>query len=131
MTDDKQTIDGMKEEERLKIEIPVEEYDEAGKGNAGDGEDVVRQLRDSGRQMGETLRLAWEAKKSKRSKRKCAKAYICLRLSWTRLSVKCAKVMPVSVFARKRTNLEQVQTGDFGRKVAGGLLQALVGSVLS
>ncbi|MCO5184268.1 MAG: hypothetical protein M9928_22285 [Anaerolineae bacterium] len=126
MTDDKQTIDGMKEEERLKIEIPVEEYDEAGKGNAGDGEDVVRQLRDLGRQMGETLRLAWESEEVKKVEKEVREG---VHMFAAELDKVVREVREGDAGQRIRAEAdefkEQVQTGDFGRKVAGGLSQAL------
>lgn len=129
MTDDKQTIDGMKEEERLKIEIPVEEYDESGKGNAGaagNGDEVVKQLRDLGRQMGETLRIAWESEEVKKVEKEVREG---VHMFAAELDKVVREVREGDAGQRIRTEAgefkEQVQTGDLGRKVTGGLSQAL------
>jgi hypothetical protein len=128
MTDEKDSINGMKEEERLKVEIPVEEYDAHGTNKAadGDGDQVVDQLRDLGRQMGETLRTAWESEERRKIETEVREG---VHIFASELDKVIREVREGDAGQRIREEAgglkDQVQTGDLGRKVSGGVSQAL------
>ena len=65
---EEQTPDVEEIKARLADEIPVEEEPVAQKAGAGQSE-VVEQLQDLGRQLGETLRSAWYSEERKRFER--------------------------------------------------------------
>ena len=72
MTDDKATINQMKSDERLKIDIPVEE--EAGSGKSAASTDVVEEFKKLGRQFADTLEGISTARKRVAWRTKCAPA---------------------------------------------------------
>lgn len=120
-------IDDIKQEERLKIEIPVEEYDEPGAKQSGfDGDQVVDQLRDLGRQVGETLRTAWESEERKKVEGEVREG---VQMFAGELDKVIRDVRAGETGQKIRTEAtelrDQVQTGEFGRKMSSGISQAL------
>ncbi len=66
MSEDTPNVDNLKAEERLKVEVPVEE--EVMKVDVSDAEqvDVTGELRNLGRQMVDTLQSAWNSEERQR-----------------------------------------------------------------
>jgi hypothetical protein len=60
MSDD-QTIHQFKEEERLKIEIPVEDETPSGAGSKQAEPDLIAEMKNLGRQFADALRTAWNS----------------------------------------------------------------------
>jgi hypothetical protein len=120
-------INDFKEEERLKVEIPVEEYDAPGADKEGvNGDQVVNQLRDLGRQMGETLRTAWESEERKKVEGEVREG---VNMFASELDKIIREVREGEAGQKMRSEAsdirQQVQSNDFGRKVSSGLSQAL------
>ena len=122
---DEQTPDVkvIKEQERLKIDIPVEE--EVTKADTKDV-DVVSEMKDLGRQFADTLRTAWNSQERQRIENEIREG---MKSFANEVDKVITEVKDSQAAARVREEAGQVankvESSDVGRKARTGLAQGL------
>ncbi|MCB8942612.1 MAG: hypothetical protein H6658_02435 [Ardenticatenaceae bacterium] len=113
----------IKEQERLKIDIPVEE--EISKADVQDA-DVVTELKDLGRQFADTLRTAWNSQERQRIEAEIREG---MKSFADEVDKVLTEVKESQAAARVREEAGQVaskvESSDVGRKARTGLAQGL------
>ena len=113
----------IKAQERLKVEIPVEE--EAAKADMKDV-DVVAELKDLGRQFADTLRTAWNSQERQRIESEIREG---MKSFASEVDKVITEVKESQTAARVREEAGQVaskvESSDVGRKARTGLAQGL------
>jgi hypothetical protein len=124
MSDDKPIIDQLKEEERLKIDIPVEE--EASGGKASSEADIVEEFKRLGRQFAGTLEGIFTSEEAKRVETE-------LRAGMKSFAEEVEKAFhqvkesPAATRVKEEAGAakDRVETGDIGRKAQEGVVTGL------
>lgn len=125
MSDEKPIIDQLKDEERLKIEIPVEE--EAGSGGkAGAEADIVEEFKRLGRQFADTLEGIFTSEEAKRMETEL-RAGMKSFADEVEKAFHQVKESPAATRMKEEASSakERVETGDIGRKTQEGVVTGL------
>ena len=116
-------INELKAEERLKIEIPVEEEEV---GQEGTRPDVAAEFQKLGRQFGETLEKAWNSEERQRVEKEVREGLRSFAdevdkvIREAKENPKTAKLKEEAVEAKTK-----VESSDIGRKMQTGLAQGM------
>lgn len=124
MSDEKPVIDQLKEEERLKIDIPVEE--EASGGKTGSEADIVEEFKRLGRQFADTLEGIFtsdEAKRMENELRAGMKGFA----DEVEKAFHQVKESPAATRVKEEAGAakDRVETGEIGRKAQEGVVSGL------
>lgn len=125
MSDEKPNIDQLKADERLKIDIPVEE--EAGKGAKADAtSDIVEEFKRLGRQFADTLEGIFNSEEAKRVETE-VRAGMKGFADEVEKAFNQAKESPAASRMKDEATAakERVETGEFGRKAQEGMVSGL------
>ena len=124
MTDDKATINQMKSDERLKIEIPVEE--EAGSGKSAASTDVVEEFKKLGRQFADTLEGIFNSEEARRVENE-VRAGMKSFAGEVEKAFQEAKESPAAMRMKEEATgmKERVESGDVGRRAQEGMVSGL------
>ncbi len=124
MSDDP-NVDKLKAEERLKIEIPVED-EEAVKAEVPEGVDVTAELRHLGRQFANTLSAAWNSEERQRFESEVREG---LQSFASEIDKAIEEVRSAELVEKARSEAaqaaEKVQTSGTGQKALTGLTKGL------
>ena len=119
-------IDQMKEDERLKIEIPVEEDATGGAKTAHATADLMDEFKRLGRQFGDTLQSAFNSEEARRMETELRAGMKTFADEVERV-FREAKDSPTATRMKEEatTVKDRVETGDMGRKAQEGIVGGL------
>lgn len=125
MSDETSNVDQLKADERLKIEVPVEE--EVTKADtSGTPVDVTAELRGLGRQFVETLQTAWNSEERQRIEKEVREG---MRSFADEIDKAIQEVRASEATVKVKTEAsqvaEKVQTSEAGQKARVGLAKSL------
>lgn len=126
MSEDSTNVDKLKAEERLKVEVPVEE--EVMKVDVSDAEgiDVTSELRNLGRQMADTLQTAWDSEERQRFEKEVREG---MHSFANEIDKAIQGVRESEATGRMRDEASQVatkvQSSEAGQKARDGLAKSL------
>jgi hypothetical protein len=123
MSDDKSTINQLKDEERIKIDIPV---DEEGTEKSTGSADVTEEFKRLGRQFGDALESIFNSEEARRVETE-------VRAGMKSFAEEVEKVFNEAKDSPTATRVkeeatgakERVETGEFGRKAQSGMVSGL------
>lgn len=125
MSDETSNVDQLKADERLKIEVPVEE-DVAKADTSGTPVDVTAELRGLGRQFVETLQTAWNSEERQRIEKEVREG---MRSFADEIDKAIQEVRASEATVKVKTEAsqvaEKVQTSEAGQKARMGLAKSL------
>jgi hypothetical protein len=123
MNDDKPVIDQLKEEERLKIDIPVEE--EAG-GKSATSSDVVEEFKKLGRQFADTLEGIFSSEEARRVENEVRAGMMSFANEVEKV-FREVKDSPAATRMKEEASgvKERVESGEVGRKAQEGMVSGL------
>lgn len=124
MSDDKSTINQLKEEERIKIDIPVEEGEE--KAYTTDTTDIVDEFKRLGRQFADTLESVFNSDEARRVEGE-VRAGMKSFAGEVEKAFNQAKESPAAARMKEEATgaKERVEAGEFGRKAQEGMVSGL------
>jgi len=119
-------IDQMKEDERLKIEIPVEEDATGGAKAAHATTDLMDEFKRLGRQFGDTLQSAFNSEEARRMETELRAGMKTFADEVERV-FREAKDSPAASRMKEEATVvkDRVETGDMGRKAQEGIVGGL------
>lgn len=124
MSDDK-NVDELKAEERLKVEIPVED-EEATKADVKSEVDVTAELRNLGRQFVDTLNTAWNSEERQRFETEVREG---MRSFANEIDKAVEEVRTAETAEKVKAEAshvaEKVQSSDVGQKTLTGVAKGL------
>jgi len=123
MSDEKSTINQLKDEERIKIDIPV---DEETAGKSMESADVAEEFKRLGRQFGNALESIFNSEEARRVETE-------VRAGMKSFAEEVEKVFNEAKDSPAATRMkeeaagakERVETGEFGRKAQSGMVSGL------
>ncbi len=123
MSDEKSTINELKEEERIKIDIPV---DEEATGKSTESIDIAEEFKRLGRQFGATLESIFNSDEARRVEgevRAGMKSFV----EEVEKVINEAKDSPTATRMKEEAAgaRERVEAGEFGRKAQTGMVSGL------
>lgn len=124
MSDEKPTIDQLKHEERIKIDIPVE--DDRGGAKAEHTSDVVEEFKRLGRQFADTLEGVFNSEEAKRVETEI-RAGMKSFADEVEKAFNQAKESPAATRAKEEVVdvKDRVDTGEYARKAQEGVVTGL------
>lgn len=125
MSDDKSTINQLKDEERIKIDIPVDE--EGTSGAKGDpAPDIVEEFKRLGRQFADTLESAFNSEEARRIETE-VRAGMHSFADVVEKAFNQAKDSPAATRMKEEAAgvKDRVETGDIGRKAQEGIVTGM------
>jgi hypothetical protein len=119
-------VDQLKEDERLKIEIPVEEEATGGAKTAHATTDLMDEFKRLGRQFGDTLQSAFNSEEARRMETELRAGMKTFADEVERV-FREAKDSPAASRMKEEATVvkERVETGDMGRKAQEGIVGGL------
>ncbi len=125
MSDEKPIIDQLKEEERIKIDIPVDE-DTAGDAKAARSADIAEEFKRLGRQFADTLEGIFTSEEARRVETE-VRAGMKNFAEEVEKVFQTAKESPAAARMKEEATgvKERVETGDLGRKAQEGMVNGL------
>ena len=119
-------VDQLKEDERLKIDIPVEEDATGGAKTAHAHTDLMDEFKRLGRQFGDTLQSAFNSEEAKRMETELRAGMKTFADEVERV-FREAKDSPTATRVKEEATVvkERVETGDMGRKAQEGIVGGL------
>ncbi|HUM69633.1 MAG TPA: hypothetical protein PLK31_12415 [Chloroflexota bacterium] len=124
MSDEMPNVDQLKADERLKIEVPVEE--EVTKADTSGTPDVTAELRGLGRQFVETLQTAWNSEERQRFEKEVREG---MRSFADEIDKAIQEVRSSEATVKIKTEAsqaaEKVQTSETGQKARAGFAKSL------
>ena len=119
-------VDQLKEDERLKIEIPVEEDATGGAKTAHATTDLMDEFKRLGRQFGDTLQSAFNSEEARRMETELRAGMRTFADEVERV-FREAKDSPAASRVKEEATAakERVETGDVGRKAQEGIVGGL------
>ena len=125
MSDDKPIIDQLKEEERIKIDIPVEE-ETAGSAKTGSSADVVEEFKRLGRQFADTLEGFFNSEEARRMETEI-RAGMKGFADEVEKAFNTAKDSPAASRMKEEATgvKERMESGDIARKAQEGMVSGL------
>jgi hypothetical protein len=126
MSDDNTNVDELKAEERLKIEVPVEEEAMKVDMSESEGVDVTAELRNLGRQMVNTLQSAWNSEERQRFEKEVREG---MHSFANEIDKALQELRESEATAKVKTEANQVadkvQASEAGQKARDGLTKGL------
>lgn len=126
MSEDTPNVDRLKAEERLKVEVPVEEEVMRVETSETGPVDVTAELRKLGRQMADTLQSAWNSEERQRFEKEVREG---MRSFADEIDKAIQEVRTSETTAKVKTEATQmadkVQASDVGQKARVGLAKSL------
>ncbi len=119
-------VDQLKEDERLKIDIPVEEDATGGAKTAHAHTDLMDEFKRLGRQFGDTLQSAFNSEEARRMETELRAGMKTFADEVERV-FREAKDSPAASRVKEEATVvkERVETGDVGRKAQEGIVGGL------
>ena len=119
-------VDQLKEDERLKIDIPVEEDAPGAAKTAHATTDLMDEFKRLGRQFGDTLQSAFNSEEAKRMETELRAGMKTFADEVERV-FREAKDSPTATRVKEEATVvkERVETGDMGRKAQEGIVGGL------
>ena len=119
------SINDLKDEERLKIDIPIEE-EAPGAAKAGHTTDLVEEFKRLGRQFGDTVQAAFNSEEARRMETEL-RAGMRTFADEVERAFREAKESPAATRMKEEATgmKDRVESGDMGRKAQEGVVSGL------